>query len=99
MNKRKIDERELRLRFYPPDQLTHVYRVGLATGNYRGACLAAKRLHEKGHVYVEFPFLRWIFECGPMCPVCVKRLESEGVAREITPVSNTGVNSKVDVGP
>lgn len=90
---RPIDERELRMRFYPPDQLTHVYRVGMATGTYKGACQAAERLRSEGHVYVELPFLRWVFELGPVCPMCIRRLADEGIERELPPVSNTGANS------
>lgn len=96
--KRPIDERELRMRFYPPDQTTHIYRVGLATGTYKGACLAANRLKDNGIVYIELPFLRWVFVMGPMCPICVERMAQEGIERELTPVSNTGVNSKAETG-
>lgn len=95
---RPIDERELRMRFYPPDQLTHVYRVGLATGTYKGACLAAERLRSEGQAYVELPFLRWIFELGPVCPMCIRRLAQEGIEREFGATdggaSNTPLNSQ-----
>jgi hypothetical protein len=94
VKQRQLDERELRLRFYLPDQTIHVYRVGLASGTYKGACLDAQRLQSQGHGYLELPFLRWVYERGPVCPVCLKRLAIEGIERQLTPVSNTGVNSE-----
>jgi hypothetical protein len=93
--RRPLDERELRLRCYLPDTTLHVYRVGLVTGVRRGACLDAQRLEAEGHNgYLELPFLRWIYDLGPVCPVCVNRLRDEGIEPQITPVSNTGVKSQ-----
>lgn len=100
--RRKLDAREMRLLVFKKylrkdGKLAKRAALHIARVTPKGRVVLACKTGEPDLLSVyTFPFLPFIYRNAPMCADCARVAREEGFDVPQTPVSNTGVNSKVE---